>query len=72
MAFNSMSFLWIFLPITLILYYFTFGKFKNLFLVLASLIMYAWGSTETLPILLISILANYIIGLWMSDKTNGE
>ena len=70
MAFNSMSFLWIFLPITLILYYFTFGKFKNLFLVLASLIMYAWGSTETLPILLISILANYIIGLWMSDKTN--
>ena len=70
MAFNSMSFLWIFLPITLILYYFTIGKFKNLFLVLASLIMYAWGSTQTLPILIISILVNYIIGLGMSDKTN--
>ena len=71
MAFNSMSFLWIFLPISLILYYVTFGKLKNLFLVIASLIMYAWGSVETLPILIISIFINYIIGLCMSDKVTG-
>ena len=72
MAFNSMSFLWIFLPITLILYYFTFGRLKNLFLVIASLIMYAWGSVETLPILIISIFANYIIGLCLSEKVTGK
>lgn len=62
MIFNSMIFIWVALPILLIVYYFLNNTLKNLFLVLASLFCYAWGSIETISILLISILINYIFG----------
>lgn len=68
MVFNSMTFLWIFLPVILILYYITPKKCKNLFLLLASLMVYAWGSLQTLPLLIVSILVNYIIGLFLSEN----
>ena len=68
MIFNSMIFIWVALPILLIVYYFLNNTLKNLFLVLASLFFYAWGSIETISILLISILANYILGA-LIDKS---
>ena len=43
MLFSSMLFLWVFLPICLIGYYLVKPKFKNVFLLIASLIFYAWG-----------------------------
>ncbi len=43
MLFSSMIFLWVFLPICLIGYYLVKPKFKNVFLLIASLIFYAWG-----------------------------
>lgn len=63
MPFNSMIFLWIFLPIILAFYYLCGNKIRNIFLVLVSLLIYVWGSLETLPVLLISIIANYILGI---------
>ena len=69
MTFDSMVFLWIFLPITLILYYLIKNEFRNIFLVFASLILYTWGSIQTLPILLGSILINYLIGLAIDKQS---
>lgn len=68
MIFNSMIFIWVALPILLIVYYFLNNTLKNLFLVLASLFFYAWGSIETISILLISIVVNYILGA-LIDKS---
>lgn len=70
MTFNSMIFIWLFLPIILIVYYMLNNTLKNIFLVLVSLFMYAWGSIETISILLISILVNYILGLLVSKEKN--
>lgn len=66
MLFNSYEFILLFLPITLIIYYtlakhigFLLGKY---FLIFASLCFYSYWDVANLPILLISILVNYIFG----------
>ena len=43
MLFSSLVFLFTFLPITLLVYYLVPRKVKNVVLLIASLIFYAWG-----------------------------
>lgn len=65
MLFNSYVFIIGFLPLTLILYYLsakTFGsQCARCVLILASLFFYSWWDVRNLPILLGSILVNYIL-----------
>ncbi len=65
MLFNSYIFILGFLPITLILYYLSAKKFGSqcarIVLILASLFFYSWWDVRNLPILLGSILVNYIL-----------
>ncbi len=65
MVFSSMIFLWFFLPIVLCLYFFSYNiKIKNLILLFASLLFYAWGSEiNHFSLLLFSIFLNYIFGI---------
>lgn len=63
MLFSSIIFLFTFLPITLILYYLVPGRSKNLVLLIASLIFYAWGEPIYIFLMMFSILFNYISGL---------
>ncbi len=65
MLFSSLTFIFIFLPLSLGLYYlFSFHKgLKNVILLLVSLFFYAWGEPKFVFVLLASILANYIYGL---------
>ena len=72
MLFNSYEFIILYLPITLILYYqlakwFNNSAAKN-FLVLASLCFYSYWDIRNLPILLTSILVNYIFGHFLSNN----
>lgn len=66
MVFSSMVFLWIFLPVSLA-GGFVFQKIslQNLFLLLMSLLFYAWGEPHYLILLLLSIGMNWAFGLWM-------
>ena len=66
MVFSSMVFLWIFLPVSLA-GGFVFQKIRlqNLFLLLMSLLFYAWGEPHYLILLLLSIGMNWAFGLWM-------
>ena len=43
MIFSSIFFLFVFLPITLLLYFLVPWKLKNAVLLIVSLIFYAWG-----------------------------
>lgn len=65
MLFNSYVFIIGFLPITLILYYLSAKKFGSqcarCVLILASLFFYSWWDVRNLPILLASILVNYVL-----------
>lgn len=63
MVFSSTIFLFIFLPIVLLIYY-ILPKLsqKNIFLLFASLIFYAYGEPKFVLIMMLSIILNYFLG----------
>ena len=60
---SSIVFLFTFLPAVMILYYLLPVRFRNVILLLASLVFYAWGEPVYLFLMLLSILFNYFSGL---------
>lgn len=68
MLFSSMVFLWVFLPITLIAYKLIDNKYKNIFLLIASLIFYAWGEPRYIFLMGASISINYIYGMLIDSN----
>ena len=74
MLFNSYEFIFLFLPITLVIY-FLLNKFnKNMlakaWLVIASLYFYSYFNKSYLILIIVSILINYFIGTELNMKTN--
>lgn len=66
MLFSSSIFIFMFLPICLLIYYLIpmkNRKARNLFLFFASLGFYAWGEPVFVLLMICSIIANYIFGL---------
>ncbi len=59
MLFCSMSFIFVFLPIVILLYLITKQKLHNSILLISSIIFYAWGEPKYLAIMLITIIVNY-------------
>jgi len=66
MVFSSTVFLFIFLPLVLIINYLLKQEYRNFFLLLASLIFYAWGEGILVLLMLFSIGVNYLSGLGIS------
>lgn len=67
MVFSSLTFLFYFLPIVLIIYYIVPKKAKNIVLLISSLLFYFYGEPKFGILMVISILLTYIHGLLM-DK----
>ena len=68
MLFSSSVFLFLFLPVVLLVYYLPLRRWRqgqNVFLLLASLGFYAWGEPWFVLVMMGSILANYCFGLWV-------
>lgn len=71
MVFSSATFLFAFLPVTLILYFFRLFpgnekkeiSKKNIILLMSSLLFYAWGEPVYVLLMLLSIGFNYFLGL---------
>ena len=63
MIFSSPFFLFAFLPIVIVFYYLMPPRAKNTFLLLASLVFYAWGEPFYVALLIASIIGNYVFGL---------
>ena len=75
MLFSTTLFLFIFLPLVLMGYYnpiFTGRRFKNIFLLLASLVFYAWGEPVFVVLMMLSIVAGYVIGLLIDGNKAKE
>jgi alginate O-acetyltransferase complex protein AlgI len=66
MVFSSTIFLFVFLPIVLIINFLLKKEYRNVFLLLASLFFYAWGEGLLVFLMLSSISINYISGLGIS------
>ena len=67
MVFSSMIFLWIFLPVTLIVYYLLHLtrniKLMNVWLLCASIFFYSWGEPRYIALLIVSVCINFLSGL---------
>ena len=76
MLFNSIEFLLFFLPITFMLYFFLMEKRLVIgakgFLVTASLFFYSWWNINYLPLLLFSILFNFLVGNSLNNKSQSS
>jgi alginate O-acetyltransferase complex protein AlgI len=63
MVFSSNVFLFLFLPIFLGLYYLSGQRYRNLLLLIASYVFYAWWRVDFLALFAAVTLWNYWIGL---------
>ncbi|MGL4821319.1 MAG: MBOAT family O-acyltransferase, partial [Bacilli bacterium] len=63
MVFSNLVFLFLFLPIVLLVYYVGPKAFRNYWLLLVSLFFYAWGEPLYITIMLGSVLINYFFGI---------
>lgn len=68
MNFDSLSFILIFLPVALLVYFLVPRRAKNPILLLLSLLFYAWGEPVYVILLLLSVLFNYLAGLEIEHK----
>ena len=72
MLFNSYEFIFAFLPITFLVYFYLLNKKLIIgakgFLVFASIFFYSWWNIIYLPIILCSMLFNYVIGNSLNEN----
>ncbi|MGL4522373.1 MAG: MBOAT family O-acyltransferase [Bacilli bacterium] len=68
MVFSNLIFLFLYLPIVLAVYFLGPKKLRNAWLLLVSLIFYAWGEPIYVLLMLGSIVVNYFFGLAIADN----
>ena len=67
MLFSSLEFLYLFLPLTLLLYFAFPPRWRNGVLLLVSLVFYGWGEPVYLGLMVFTILVDYGAGLLISS-----
>ncbi|MCL2056006.1 MAG: MBOAT family protein [Oscillospiraceae bacterium] len=70
MVFSSLSFLFMFLPAALLLYFLSPRRLRNLVLFISSLVFYAWGEPVYIALILFSTVMDYVLGI-LVDKYRG-
>ena len=71
MVFSSGVFLLVFLPITFIVNLFLSTKQSNIWLLIASLLFYAWGEPFFVFLMILSIIVNWLVGMGIA-KSKGK
>jgi alginate O-acetyltransferase complex protein AlgI len=72
MVFSGLIFLFFFLPITLLAYYISGKKLKNLILLISGLVFYAWGEPIYVLIMILSAAIDYLAGRFLDKYDNNE
>jgi len=72
MLFSSITFLYYFLPLTLLIYYITPKNYKNYILLIASMLFYSLGEFKFLYVLISSCIFNYLISIFMKKYQKNE
>ena len=71
MLFNSISFLYYFLPVLIIIYFITPKKYKNIILLISSLLFYFYGEPKYVFLMIAEIIIAYI-GAILIDKYKNQ
>ena len=66
MLFSSNEFLFLFLPVSLILYFVVPKRWKNFTLMAVSLVFYGWGEPIYLFLMIFTIISNYVFGYFVA------
>ena len=72
MVFSSLVFVFLFLVLTLGIYYAVPFKFKNFVIFVSGFIFYAWGEPKYVVVMLISTLIDYFAGLTMHKYNDNK
>ncbi|HHY82113.1 MAG TPA: MBOAT family protein [Clostridiales bacterium] len=72
MVFSSISFIYYFLPVVLVLYFLVPFKFKNIVLLISSLFFYIYGEPLYFILMALSILSGYLHGFWIERAKSGR
>ena len=72
MVFSSILFIFRFLPISMLVYFLTPQKFKNLSLLILSLVFYSWGEPKYFFIMITSIFVDYFISRGIEKYKKNE
>ena len=67
MVFTSISFIYYFLPLLLICYFVVPKKFRNIILLIFSILFYFYGEPKYILLMIIEVLISYVVGL-LIDK----
>lgn len=67
MLFSSISFLYYFLPVVLILYGLAPRRMKNTVLLLSSLFFYGWGEPKYIFLMIATIFSSYVLALFIES-----
>ena len=70
MIFSSLSFIFFFLPLLLIIYFISKEKYRNYILLLFSLLFYSWGEPKYILLMILSIIINYYSALKIDKMKN--
>ncbi len=68
MVFSSPIFLFLFLPVVLGVHFLLPRSLRNFWLLVMSLLFYAWGEVFFVFAMMLSIVANYALGLWIDHE----
>ena len=72
MVFSSLTFLFAYLPLTLLVYFVSPLRWRNLVLLVVSLIFYGWGEPVYITIMVLSILIDYSHGLLVEKYRHND
>ena len=70
LVFSSLFFLYLFLPLNLVVYYFAkTTKARNIVMLIFSLVFYAWGEPLYVLLLLFMTVCDWLISLYIEKQT---
>jgi alginate O-acetyltransferase complex protein AlgI len=65
MVFSSLIFLFLFLPVTLAVYYLLKGRLRNFWIVFVSIFFYSWGAPKYIFVVLLAMGIDFLIAKWI-------
>lgn len=68
MIFSTPIFLFVFFPITFILFFLLPSKYRNYWIIICSIVFYAWSGIGLLLIFMSSTLINYFLGIYLEKQ----
>ena len=68
MLFSSVEFIFFFLPLSLLLYFLVPFRWRNLVLLIVSLLFYGWGEPRYVLLMVLTVAADYLFGLLVTGR----